>query len=332
MRILNSSSFVALLVVTVILSSRSSLSYTIPTKFLSITTRIPKCLSVTSTKGTTVSIAYSTPDIVSIPSDYNHARSSWHDVQPHQGGSGSNGGKKQQEDDYLKSRMEHYRNRRMAMEQMQMGAKRWDSHLHPRRIDDMKSDSSNIFVIVDNVSEPSYSMPFLTDNAGDDHDQQRIYESFEIVQREGKIKYTLSHYDHVRICIKSMTASQWKPTFFAILVKEVDEIMEMDMDMNVVEDHSEEKRQQEQMEIDKGREHLRWLERELHKMLGRVNSIERACHSSKETHGEFYSQSVEMHGRFKWFAAVQIVILLIMGFLNAKTILQSLRKKGVIYY
>lgn len=240
----------------------------------------------------------------------------------------------QQPHDLIKNQRERDNQKRMEMEQMMeggvSGARRWDdSHRHPRRrIDDIHSDSSNLLVSIENVPEPTFSMPM-------DDSSKRIYESFEIVQGQGKIKYTLSHYDHVCICVQSMTASQWKPTFFGILVKEVDE-MHMDLLFEEKEDkigetnHDEEKRK-EQMEIDNGREHLRWLERELHKLLSRVNSIERAYHTSKETHGEFYSQSVQMHGRFKWFAIIQIVVLLIMGFLNAKTMIQSLKKRGIIY-
>lgn len=302
--------------------SKVQSSYIAPSKFLSITSRRPKCLSLTSTRGTTIVLSYATPDVVTIPSNHNHARSLHNQAQP----------LGRQLEDPIKHQMERDHQIRMEMEQMlEGGTKRWESHRHPRRIDDIQSDSSNIFIIIDNVPQPTHSIP--SDYGGEEKGNggDRIYESFEIVQGQGKIKYTLSNYDHVCICVKSMTASQWKPTFFGILVKEVDEVhMDLVLEEGEAANHEEEKRK-EQMEMDKGREHLRWLERELHKLLSRVNSIERAYHTSKEAHGEFYSQSVQMHGRFKWFAVTQIVVLSIMGFLNAKTMIQSLKKRGIIY-
>eukprot|EP00979_Chaetoceros_neogracilis_P009537 scaffold2179_cov285-Chaetoceros_neogracile.AAC.5 len=204
------------------------------------------------------------------------------------------------------------------MEDMQTGAKRWDNvNLNANA---RTKSSSTMFLTIDNIS--------LNDN----HPSiVRTHESFELIQSEGKIRYTLITHDDARICINSKMASQLKPTFISILVKELD-----DINMNLENVHPEdgltgEERRNQQMEIDGGREHLRWLEKELYKLFSRMKSIERSYESSKETHGDFYQQSVNMHSQFKWYALVQLLILVVTGFMNAKTIITALKKKGFIY-
>jgi len=252
----------------------------------------------------------------------------------------------------IKSRMEHYETKRKEMEYMHMGgAPKHHHHKHQKeRWDHFKANgngnanpskkTSNIFLTVDERSQRD-TKPWTANsngNANDDAYGGKSHSnpnSFELIQEHGKVRYTLTKHDYAIICIKSMTASQLKPTFISILIQEIDNVhinMNIDLDNIHPEDGlTEEERRNKNIEIDEGRQHLRWLERELHKLLARVNSIERSYRSSKETHGEFYQQSADMHGHFKWYAIVQLGVLVLTGFLNARTIIATLKKKGFIY-
>ena len=80
-----------------------------------------------------------------------------------------------------------------------------------------------------------------------------------------------------------------------------------------------------------GSEHFKWLERELLKLVNRVNSVERACRVSKEEHGEFYETSVDMERALKWFAVVQLGVLVLTGVLNFRFVIRFLKRKGFVY-
>ena len=312
-------------------------------------------MSIQSTKGTTISITYSTPDLSIIRNSNLNDPKAIH----------SQSNAMPMDREYaIKDRTEHYQNKRREMEYMHTGGApkhhtaagignaghsnaHSNSHvIHNTYVNGDNANpakkTSNIFLTVDERSQSDIHMkPWTTTTTtnsnvnGNEYGIRGNPNSFELIQEHGKVRYTLTNHDAAIICIKSLNASQLKPTFISIIIKEIDNVhLKMDVDLDNVHPSdglTEEERRNRNVELDEGREHLKWLEREIHKLIARVNSIERSYRSSKETHGEFYQQSADMHGQFKWYAIVQLGVLVLTGVLNAKTIIATLKKKGFVY-
>jgi len=209
--------------------------------------------------------------------------------------------------------MKMHQHKRAEMESIHEGAKRW-------KVDKGRAekDSSNISITVNTIQNNE-------DTRGQD---QQV---FQLEVQEGRFRYQLVKYDYARICVQSLTASVRKPTFFSLHVKEVDAVHTDLEDIDVKDGLTEEQRWDKKKITIRAMEHSNWLEHELVGLIARVNSVERTFITAKEVHADFYAHSVEMHGSFAWFAKTQLLILIVAGFLNFRTMIRFLKKKGFIH-
>lgn len=272
-------------------------AYKIPNTYLAITSGDPKCIIVNSSKGTSISISYKAQDVKMNPLKQNDPNASYANTMMDQ----------EQE---IKNRMEYYQRKRREMQQMNMGRSR----------DGPSSTLSKILMTVTNVKVSSL--------AQEDLHTEHYKENYQIIEPHGRFKFQLKYHDNAKICVTIPDASKVKPSLIGILVKEANELD----DFYYNEKKDAEKAAIEQREIDNGREHLRWMEKELHKLISRTNAIERVYHqTSKPAHADFFQVSERLASSLKWWSILQLIILGIAAIINAKIMQSQLRKKGVIF-
>ncbi len=123
------------------------------------------------------------------------------------------------------------------------------------------------------------------------------------------------------------------PMSISFRVRELDDVhLEHDLDeIHLVDGLSDAERVKRKEEMEQGKDHMRYMEREIVKLIQRVASIEKSCARSKETHGNFYEESVEMVKSIRWFSVGQLVILMGMGMLNFKYLIVFLKRKGFVF-
>ena len=272
-------------------------AYKIPNTYLAITSGEPKCIIVNSSKGTFLSISYDTPDVKMNPLKQNDPNANY-------------SYKMMDQEQEIKNRMEYYQQKRREMQHMNTGRSR----------DGPLSTFSKILMTVTNVKVSSL--------AQEDLHTEHYKENYQIIEPHGRFKFQLKYHDNAKICVTIQDASEAKPSFIGILVKEANELD----DFYYNEKKEAEKEAIQQREIDNGREHLRWMEKELHKLISRANAIERVYHnSSKPSHAEFFQVSEKLALSLKWWSILQLMILGIAAIINAKIMQNQLKKKGVIF-
>ena len=203
---------------------------------------------------------------------------------------------------------------------------------HARKDNNSKDDKykdTPIQVTIQNTSEKK------TQKKTNNNLPDMAPQSFLLTQNDGSIRYKLFHYDHAEICITSYVASRSDPTLFQFRIQELDDVaVDMNMNLEDVSPHdglTEEERAKNQQDVKGGQEHFKFLERELNKMISRVNSMERYCASSKRDEGEFHDDSVKFIERLRWFSMVQIGVMVLAAYANSKVVVEFLRRKGFLY-
>jgi len=188
---------------------------------------------------------------------------------------------------------------------------------------------SNISITIQNVK--------FTDKPNSAEYKQFKPTTFPLLLDEGNLGYTLSQHDYARICIQSLSATVYKPTFFSMRVKESSgAVQENIITPEQVEEHienskSDQEKAEEKRHHDGAHEHMRWMERELNMLINRANSIHRTFKTAKDEQGRFHLQMVQMRRTFSWFPFVQLLIMVVTAVINVKTWVAYLKKKGVIF-
>jgi len=335
-----------------------------PYTYLLLTSREQKCVSIETTKGSTLSINYNAPQLQVNPQNKN-----FHQKFKDVANTGMNAIKDQM-------KMHHTKQREM-MEQMgtmnemdKREYREWKSNTKPDEDDDDAYDEyrrdphyhdrmnhrynkdkykdkhkDRKYNDKGNANGPNANTPLSNIKVTIEETIQKLdhknhhrhpdhpLQSFTLVQKESRLRYTIQHTNYAKICIQSHTAHHHNPTFFSFRIKELDDVqMEHDLEsVNQVDGLTDAERQQNLQNANAGSEHFKWLERELLKLVNRVNSVERACRVSKEEHGEFYETSVDMERALKWFAVVQLGVLVLTGVLNFRFVIRFLKRKGFVY-
>ncbi len=316
----------------------ASVSQKFPYTYLLLTSREPKCVFFSSSKGTTISIDYSAPQMQPKTKDVferarNYANSAQdavkeqmmaqremvermghlNEMEKRHHREWQRDSRPDEDDDYMDMQDPRHRYNKMA---------------HERKLYEKYKDKEDRTIIKITIEETK-----------ERHLNPRNYhpyhkpKSFTLALQESRIRYQLENTDYAKVCITSPFATNRQPTFFHFRIKELDDVhLEHNLeDVSPTDGLTEAERIKEKQDMKSGTEHFKWLDRELKKLVNRVDSIERSCHVSKSEHGEFYSQSENMKRSLWKFAAVQLGVLLVTGFLNFNYVIGFLRKKGFVY-
>ena len=326
-----------------------------PLSYLFLTSSTQKCVFLESTQGTTISIDYSAPELQINPanaSPLSHnqrfkdlAKRGIHAVQEktrlhREMAERMNAGDRQafhqwrsntiaDEDDYYYGGMRDRNHRYHSDKYSRNDGRGRDRDRDRRGRDDGRGKPSgplsNLRMIVHDI----YSRG---DKVHRDTDQQS-HKSFTLIEQESRIRYTLQNTDHVKICLVSNSATFENPMPVSFRVRELDDVhLEHDLDeIKEVDGLSDAEREKMKEDREKGKDHMKFMEREMVKLIQRVSSIEKSCVLSKETHVDFYEESVEMAKSIRWFSIGQLVILIGMGMLNFKYLIVILRRKGFVF-
>jgi hypothetical protein len=160
------------------------------------------------------------------------------------------------------------------------------------------------------------------------YDKPRYAEihSEALTTKFGEIKYEMKLYDQAKICVQSYGATKQKPTFMYLRVKDFYELPKEEREVESQEEKDE--KEKEKKVVDN---HMKYLEREMQLLLQVVQRLLSTSTHLKIAHSEFSNVSTNLHSKLRWFSIVQICITLVAAIYYVKAILAFLRKKKIIY-
>jgi hypothetical protein len=266
--------------------------------FMSLESKTPKCVEVDSYAGATLALVYSSPDLIALP----HDDSGRHPRDRHL-----------ESDimDKIREKKRHHEEKVREMHDLLPTYKSYDT------LNSLEGGTSNISILIEEVDY---------EHESDEH--RKIHQNVQITQEKGTYKYKLKFFDSAKICVQSLTASTHKPTFFSLLVKEMDE-----EDVLESEQYDQAFKQQMNEYSKKNREafvHLEWIEKEMTRLIREVNKLTGHSHASKERNVQFHEASVKMKKALTFWKKIQILILIVFGAYNASNLIKHLKLKGVI--
>lgn len=268
--------------------------------FLSLESKKPKCVIVDSYVGSTLALVYSTPDLISLPKDDSYLHFT-----------GKDGGESEMMDEMRKRKRRH-EEKVKEIEDMVPTFKSLDTS------NSLEGGMSNLSILIEEI---------LSEN--EPHKGRRVTHSFQIRQDKGTLKYKLKTLDSAKICIQSLTASTYKPTFFSLRVKEVDE--EEDSRMEKLDETYRTQLNEYNKRNREALRHLEWIENEIKRTVSEVNKLIGHSKASKERNIIFHEASVSAKKSLAFWKKLQILILIIFGAFNISSLVKHLRTKGIIY-
>ena len=262
--------------------------------YIVLTNSIPKCLVIDGSPETIFDIFYDSPDIISIPHD---------------------------DSDRIGRRPKD------MMKESQRGA--WNRilddtdsiHNGKPKHNEKNNNIGNIHIMVSELRQEEDNIHF----GWNDPSNQSNLVTTELTTTSGKIRYEMHSLDNARICIQSLGATNLKPTFISLRVKEVFPID--------VQHEKEEK--EENAKDDKQKKivlnHWDFLERELLKLIEEVKRLSDATRHSKQLHMELKSSLLKMITKHKWIKIFRIFVTLMIATMYVKALLRYLKRRKIIY-
>lgn len=266
--------------------------------FMSLESKTPKCVYVDSYVGATLVLVYSSPDLIALPLD----DSNRHDRGRHSGFDAM---------DEIRERKRRHEEKVKEMHDLMPTYKSHDT----RNV--LQGGISNLSILIEE-----------TDYDNEHHDAHTVPKNLQVTQEKGTFKYKLKHLDSAKICVQSLTATAYKPTFFSLRVKEMDEedVLESEQYDNDLKEQLNEYNKKNRGAM----LHLEWVEKEMSRLIREVNKLAGHSQASKERNIQFHEASVKMKKALAFWKKIQILILVVFGAYNASNLIKHLKIKGII--
>ena len=282
-------------IVSIFLISLSLFESTTATSYLALLNSKPKCYVINSSIRTELLITYESPEILSSPPADDsaiHSRGRPKDLPVQQDAAASIADARKQQD----NQRGHSDGR----------DREWQRKMEGKMKQSIQEVSIRMTKTIMTIAETD------TKGANTSTREEDLYGKW------GSFTHRLALGDSLEVCVQSYGASNLKPIFISLEVKELFDIPKS------------EKTEAELKNIKTSENHVKYLERELQLLNELMDHTLSASTRSKMAHAASHTVSISMNSKFKWFSMFQICITLVTGAYFAKFLLSFLRKRNII--